>query len=184
MILLARHGQTADNVSPARVQGWRDPALDDCGRAQARELAAAVASEGLAALYTSHLLRARQTAEIVGEALGLRPCVDWRFAESRRGAWEGRALEDIEREDAELWAAWRRPDHGFRFPDAPDARGESLLEHQRRALAGLEDVRRGPLPALIVCHRGTIRCLMAERDPRGLRAFHEIEVAHAGAMRL
>ena len=39
MILLARHGETDDNVPPLRFQGQRDTPLNDNGRAQARELA-------------------------------------------------------------------------------------------------------------------------------------------------
>ncbi len=184
MILLARHGRTADNVPPVRVQGWQDPPLDDRGRAQAHELTAEVAGEGIAALYGSHLRRARETAEIVGRSLGLRVCVDWRFAESRRGAWEGRSTEEIEREDAERWAAWRRAEEGFRFPDAPGYSGESLAEHQQRVLEGLEEVSKGPSPALVVCHRGSIRCALASRHPRGLGAFHEIDVGPAEVVRL
>ena len=66
MILLARHGETDDNIEPIRIQGSVDTPLNDTGRAQARELAERVAGEGLQALYCSQLSRARETAEIVG----------------------------------------------------------------------------------------------------------------------
>ena len=126
MILVARHGETADNIPPQRVQGWRDVPLNDRGREQARELAAAATvatgDDGLAALWTSHLSRARETAEIVGQILGLEPRVDERLAESRRGSWEGRDVAEIEREEPEAWAAWRKGGAEFRFPGG----GESL----------------------------------------------------------
>jgi broad specificity phosphatase PhoE len=178
-ILLARHGQTDDNTRPARVQGWRDPPLNEHGRRQAAELARAVADAGVASLYSSHLRRARETAGIVGDALGLAPRVDERFAESRRGAWEGRLIADIEREDPELWQAWLRAGRDFRFPDGPDGPGESLAEHSERVAAAIDDVRAGSLPALVVCHGGTIRCAVALEHPRGLAAFHELEVPNA-----
>jgi len=179
VILLARHGETAGNVPPQRFQGWRDPPLNARGREQAAALGAAVATEGVAAIWTSHLRRARETAEIVGAALDLAPRVDERLAESHRGRWEDRLVADIEHEEPAAWEAWQRAGAGFRFPG-----GESLAEHQRRALAALDDVRRGPLPALVVCHGGTIRVIAAATHPSGLDAFHELAVPNAAVLKL
>ena len=139
MILLARHGETEFNVPPQRFMGRTDEPLNDRGREQARALAAAVKDRGLAAIWSSQLARARETAEIVGAAVGVTPRVDERFAESHRGRWEGRRWADVEREEPEAWAAWRRGGADFRFPE-----GESLAEHQERVLAGLDAVRSGP----------------------------------------
>ena len=179
MILFARHGETDDNVPPPRVQGWIDTPLNDRGRAQARELADAVRGRGLEVVRSSHLARARETAEIVAGELGLEVIVDERLAESRRGRWEGRLLDEIEREEPEHWAAWRRGGADFRFPG-----GESLSEHAERVTAALEQVRGGPLPALCVCHGGTIRCAFALTNPRGLDSFHELDVANGELLEL
>ena len=180
MILLARHGETDDNVPPERVQGWRDVPLNERGREQAHELARAVHAEALAALWTSQLSRARETAEIVGAEIGLEPRVDERLAESRRGSWEGRLIEEIRREEPEAWRAWRRAGEDFQFPGG----GESLAEHCTRVSAALHDVANGPLPALVVCHGGTIRCALARLDPRGLDAFQQADVPNAALVRL
>ncbi|MFL5782575.1 MAG: histidine phosphatase family protein [Thermoleophilaceae bacterium] len=179
MILLARHGETDDNVPPARVQGWRDVPLNERGREQARALAAAAAAEEPRALWTSSMSRARETAAIVGTELGLEARPDERLAESNRGDWEGRLVDDIRRDDPELWAAWRRAGEDFRFPG-----GESLAEHLRRVSAALDEIAAGELPALVVCHGGTIRCAFARTHPRGLDAFHELDVPNAELMRL
>lgn len=179
MILLARHGQTADNRPPGRVQGHRDIPLDDVGRAQARDLAERVAGEGLRALYSSQLGRARETASIVGERVGLEPVIDARFAESMRGDWEGRRWDELRATDPEGYAAWRAAGAGFRFPG-----GESLAEQSERVQAALEDVRAGATPALVVCHGGSIRVALCARDPRGLDAFHEWDVPNAALVRL
>lgn len=170
MILLARHGETADNREPVRVQGRRDVPLTARGRAQARELAARVA-EGPPprALYTSDLARARETAEIVGAAIGLEPRVDARFAESDRGRWEGLRWDEIAAQDPAGFAAWKAAGADFRFPA-----GESLREQQVRVVAALAELEQ--LPALVVCHGGTIRVALCLRDPRGLDAFHDFEV--------
>jgi broad specificity phosphatase PhoE len=179
VILLARHGETDDNVPPQRFGGSRDTPLNARGRQQARALADAVADHGLRALWCSRLARARETAEIVGAAAGLEPRIDDRLAESHRGRWEGRVVTDIQREEPDLWAAWRRGGAGFRFPG-----GESLAEHQRRALAALDTVRGGPLPALVVAHGGTIRAIAAAAHPRGLDAFHDLEVPNGAVFSL
>ena len=64
---LARHGQTAYNLE-GRFQGQQAVPLDDVGRGQARELAERAVPYGFVALWCSPLLRARETADIVGPA--------------------------------------------------------------------------------------------------------------------
>jgi broad specificity phosphatase PhoE len=168
LILLARHGQTDFNAPPVRIQGSLDPPLNATGIAQARELAELVAGEGIRVLYASDMLRARQTAEIVGGRIGLEPVIEPRVRECDWGAWEGRLVDDVAREEPEHWQAWLDGGEGFRFPA-----GESLAEHMARTSGALYDIGRGELPALVVCHGGTIRVALASRDPRGLGAYHE-----------
>ena len=180
MILLARHGQTDDNRPPIRVQGFRDTPLNATGRSQASELAERVLAEGIAAIWSSDLARARETAEIVGGRLGLQPRLDARLREANRGRWEGHLFADIERREPERYAAWLRAGDTFRFPD-----GESLREQQQRVLAALEEVRKaGQLPALVVCHGGSIRVTLCAGDRRGLDAFHEFEVPNVALVRV
>ncbi|MFL5896110.1 MAG: histidine phosphatase family protein, partial [Thermoleophilaceae bacterium] len=125
------------------------------------------------ALYTSDMRRARETAAIVAERVGLEPVAEPRVRECAWGAWEGRLVEDIAREEPEHWQAWLDAGESFRFPSAPGKPGESLAEHMQRTAAALDDIARGPLPAVVVCHGGTIRVALASRDPRGLDAYHE-----------
>jgi len=177
VILMARHGETTFNAE-RRFQGHSPRAvLTPRGIGEARALADAAAGERLAALYASPLARARQTAAILGERVGLEPIVDARFAETETGDWTERLYDEVDRD---LYAAWQHAGDGWRFP-----RGESLNEQQERVLAGLDDVtRRGDLPALIVCHRGTIRVALCHADERGLDAFSEIDVPNGGLVRL
>ena len=179
MILLARHGQTDDNVPPLKFQGRTDTPLNDTGRAQAAELAGRVRDEGVASLYTSDLSRARETADIVGREIGLDPIVDARFSEADRGVWEGRYMHDVEAEDPERYAAWRAAGD-FRFPG-----GESLQEQMDRVIAGLVDVTHaGSLPALVVCHGGAIRVALCHTHARGLAVFHDWDVPNVTVVRL
>jgi broad specificity phosphatase PhoE len=177
-VWLARHGETNDNLEPMRFQGFMDTPLNDTGRRQAAELAERVAGMGFVSLWASDLSRARETAEIVGERIGLQPRLDPRLREGSRGRWEGYRFIDIEREEPELYAAWRRGGAEWRFPG-----GESLLEQQQRVLACLQEIHAaGELPALAVCHGGSIRVMLCLRDPRGLDAFHSFEVPNVAVV--
>ena len=179
MILLARHGETAENRE-RRFQGQKDVPLNERGREQARALADQAAGEGIAGLYTSPLVRARETAEIVGAALGLEPRPDDRLKEVDVGDWQDRLKEDIAREEPELWAAFGRGGEDWRFPG-----GESLLEQQERVIAALVDItQRRELPALVVCHRGVIRAALAHTHIRGLDTYHEWTVPNGELIRL
>jgi broad specificity phosphatase PhoE len=179
-VLLARHGETNDNREPIRVQGFTDTPLNDTGRRQAGELAERVASEGIRSLWSSDLSRARETAEIVGARIQLVPRLDARLREANRGEWEGRRFIDIQREEPERYAAWRRAGEGFRFPG-----GESLRDQSDRVTAALSDVHSsGQLPALVVCHGGSIRVMLCARDPRGLAAFHLFAVPNVAVVPL
>jgi broad specificity phosphatase PhoE len=181
-ILLARHGETDDNRPPIRFQGFRDTPLNDTGREQARELAARVAAleEPVRSFWASDLSRARETAEIMGSRIGLEPRLDPRLREANRGEWEGHLFPDIKRSDPERFAAWMRAGPDWRFPG-----GESLQDQQNRVSAALSDIHAtGELPALVVCHGGSIRVILCLRDPRGLDAFHTFEVPNVAVLRL
>jgi broad specificity phosphatase PhoE len=179
-LYLARHGETNDNREPIRVQGFTDTPLNETGRSQASELAERVGGLGIVSLWTSDLSRARETAEIVGARLGLEARPDPRLREANRGEWEGQRFIDIERQQPEGYAAWRRAGDGFRFPG-----GESLHDQLERVLAALAEVRAADeLPALVVCHGGSIRVALCARDPRGLDAFHEFKVPNVGVFEL
>jgi broad specificity phosphatase PhoE len=179
-VVLARHGETDDNLEPTRFQGFADTPLNDTGRAQAHDLAQRVAGDGYRALFSSDLSRAHETALIVGARIGLEPQLDPRLREGDRGRWEGHLMKDVEQAEPELYAAWRRGGASFRFPG-----GESLLEHQQRVTASLEEIHgAGVLPALVVCHGGSIRVMLCLDDPRGLDAFHDFEVPNVAVVPL
>ena len=181
-LILARHGETDDNRPPIRFQGFHDTPLNDTGRRQAHELADRVAAseDPVRSLWASDLSRARETAEIVGARIGFEPRLDPRLREANRGEWEGRRFIDVQREDPERFAAWMRGGADWRFPG-----GESLQEQQDRVSAALKDIARtGALPALVVCHGGSIRVVLCLRDPRGLSAFHTFEIPNVAMLRV
>lgn len=180
-ILLARHGETDDNREPLRFQGFRDTPLNETGRRQAAELAGRVADDEIVSLWSSDLSRASETAHIVGARIGLEARLDPRLREASRGDWEGHLFRDIARDDPERFAAWMRAGASFRFPG-----GESLQDQLDRVSAALLDIHRvaSHLPALVVCHGGSIRVMLCARDPRGLDAFHEFKIPNVAVVPL
>src|SRR5712691_6348769 len=92
-LLLVRHGETDWNAEH-RWQGHADVPLNARGRKQAKALAEELAPQGVDAIYTSDLSRARDTAAIVGERLGVPVVLDPDLREidvgSREGADRGR----------------------------------------------------------------------------------------------
>jgi broad specificity phosphatase PhoE len=154
-IALARHGETDYNAQ-RRFQGHLAVPLNDRGREQAHELARLAAQREWATLICSPLARARETADIVGAAIGHHPIEDARFAETDCGDWTDRLFDDVEREAPELFARYQAADPGFAFPG-----GESFAQQQLRVLEGIDAARQGPRPALVISHRGSIRLALA-----------------------
>jgi broad specificity phosphatase PhoE len=174
-LLLARHGQTADNAD-GLILGRRDPPLSDLGLQQARELADAARTAGIVRLWSSPLRRAYDTAEIVSAVTGAPISVNDALVESDRGDWEGRPVAELRRLEPERFAAFEAADEAFAFPG-----GESLADQIVRTEIALDRVAGGPQPALIVAHVGTIRAALLAI---GRHPPPEAEVPHATMLSL
>jgi len=137
-LLLVRHGETDWNAD-GRLQGQTDRPLTDFGRRQAQQLAEELDGEQFAAIYSSDLARARETAEIVGERLGLGVALDPDLREKDWGTWEG--LTAVERDRVEFV-------------------GETTETHQARILDALRRISEqhpGNGRVLVVTHGGSMR---------------------------
>jgi broad specificity phosphatase PhoE len=156
-IYLARHGETAYNHE-GRFQGQQQIPLNDTGRSQAAELAERAATHHFRALWCSPLLRARETADIVAHRIGLEPKEDPRLMETDAGEWTNRSFVEVRAEAPAAFDAFAAAEPGFAFPG-----GESFAQQEVRVGAALEDVERGELPALVVCHGMVIRAAFAVR---------------------
>jgi broad specificity phosphatase PhoE len=133
-LFLIRHGETGWNVE-GRYQGQADPPLNQEGLRQARSLARRLRGRGLDVLYTSPLLRARVTTDIVSDVLHAPVRVDARLMEINLGRWQGRLATDIEREDPELFRRWHAEPWAVRPPE-----GETLAQVQERVFAAADDI--------------------------------------------
>jgi broad specificity phosphatase PhoE len=140
-LLLVRHGETDWNAE-GKLQGHTDRPLNDYGRRQARALADRLAGESIDAVYASDLSRARETAEIVGEKLGLTVAVDPDLREKNWGNWEG--LTSDERLHIEF-------------------EGETSEAHRDRTLSAVQRIveRHPGERVVVVTHGGSLRRIQA-----------------------
>ncbi|OMC48616.1 bifunctional RNase H/acid phosphatase [Mycobacterium sp. IS-1264] len=107
-LLLLRHGQTELSVE-RRYSGRGNPALTEVGRRQAQAAARYLAERGgIAAVLSSPLQRAYDTAATAAKALGLDVTVDDDLIETDFGAWEGLTFAEASQHDPELHRRWLR----------------------------------------------------------------------------
>jgi probable phosphoglycerate mutase len=153
-LILIRHGQTDWNAE-YRYQGQIDIPLNDTGRQQAGRLARRLAGRQVDALYASDLSRAFETAEIIGQAMGIEPLADKRLRELGFGAIEGLTFDEARVRYPDEMQAWL--DDHTPLPDAepPDTfceRVQSLLEDLRQ--------RHDGQVVVLVGHGGPLRELL------------------------
>jgi probable phosphoglycerate mutase len=154
-ILLARHGETDWNRE-GRFQGHADPPLNATGREQAVELADALTGRELAAVYTSPLLRAFETAQLVAAQRGLELVAVDGLREVDVGSWSGLTRAEVEQRFPEQYVRWL--DYGQGWED-----GETYDDMARRARAALLEIAAAHegQHALAVTHGGPIRAAFA-----------------------
>ena len=100
-MILVRHGATEPNLAGLRCGGDLDVPLTTLGREQAKQAALRIRELGLSVgvIVTSHLQRTRETAAIIGEAIGCSEIViEPGFAERRLGEWNLRMVDQTEAE--------------------------------------------------------------------------------------
>lgn len=178
--IVIRHGETAWNRA-TRIQGHTDIPLSPLGLAQAERLAEALADEPLAAIYSSDLSRARQTAEAVASAHGLAVQVDAGLRERAFGRFEGMSWDEIAQQHPEDAVRWRK-----REPDFDVGDGESLNTFSARCLAAARRIvaaHPGENIAL-VAHGGVLDCLYRAATRTALDAPRSWQLGNATINRL
>ncbi len=150
-LLLLRHGQT-ELSAQRRYSGRGDPALSEVGRRQADAAARYLAQRGgIAAVISSPLERAYDTAATAAKALGLDVRVDDDLIETDFGAWDGLTFAEAAERDPELHTRWLR-DTGTTPPG-----GESFDEVLDRVLRVRERI--------IAAHQGTTVLVVSHVTP-------------------
>lgn len=159
LVYLVRHGQTEWNLE-RRFQGQLDVPLSDMGHMQAAFVAHWLYSQELnfVALYTSDLMRAYQTAQSIGEQLGLVPQRVEVLREINAGDWQGLLTTEIEDQYPGQLARWHREANEFRLPG-----GETIPEVRARVhgwYVQAIEAHRGQ-SIVVVSHGMAIRSLLS-----------------------
>jgi ribonuclease H / adenosylcobalamin/alpha-ribazole phosphatase len=155
-LLLLRHGQTELSVQ-RRYSGRGNPALTELGRRQAEAAAQYLAQRGgIAAVISSPLQRAHDTAAMAAKALGLAVIADDDLIETDFGAWEGLTFTEAADRDPELHRRWLR-DTSIEPPD-----GESFDDVMARVCRARERIidRYHGATVLVVSHVTPIKTLL------------------------
>lgn len=157
-LYLTRHGETDWNLA-SRIQGKTDIPLNERGRQQAAELSCALKEKEIRfdKIYTSRLLRAKETAEIVAESLQLPLSELDGIEEMDLGEWEGYTWKQVKESFDEEYRIWH---DNRRYRKTPGGESyEELLERILPALGKVAEEEGGN--ALIVTHSAVIMTLLS-----------------------
>lgn len=163
-IIFGRHGATKLDQAGGRetVAGWSDESLDERGKAAAQKMAADLKGNPPTAIVTSDLPRAKETADIVGKALGVPVEADERLRPQRMPETEGKQVSDIQ----------HIRDHYKAHPDEVPKGGESYnqaKERQDEALAEIEGMAKAGKRPLVVTHSTNLEMELGEKpEPGGI----------------
>lgn len=186
-ILLIRHGETAWNAV-RKLQGHLDIPLNAEGRRQAKALAAGLQQEKLAAIISSDLQRAMQTAGEIARLQGLPTRIDVGLRERCFGDFEGKLYSELPEIYPEEYAHWRRRDPDFHFPPKIDDAtniGESIREFQQRTVHCILHYAEqfAGQKIAIVAHGGVLECAYRAAMNLPLNAERTITIYNASINR-
>ena len=152
-VCIARHGETDWNVAGV-LQGWLDVPLNDKGRRQAYQMLAGLAQVGFSKVYSSPLVRARETAEIITRSLRLAPPeIHDGLKERNFGAIQGIPKAELAELNPVLLQQILK-----RNPATDFEQGESMDDFADRVLHGIAEIAR-PNPGkriLVITHGWTM----------------------------
>ena len=156
-IFLIRHGEVEWNRRNAYI-GSTDLPLNPMEQAQARQLAEYLRSKEISAIYSSDLIRASQTAEIIAARLSLKVNIYPELREVDYGEWEGVPESEVRERYPDFYPGWRANPLEVRTPG-----GETFGELRDRALpAFIEIAKAHPKDNVaILAHKSANRVILA-----------------------
>lgn len=175
-LLLVRHGETTWNAD-GKIQGHIDVSLSEKGLQQARLAADRLKDEKIAAVYSSDLKRASETAEMIASAHNLPVITTPLLREAHLGLWQGLTVEQVAEQYPDEYAAYRKDSVTYRPPNA-----ERLEDVISRCFKFLEEVTSAhPDDSIAVaCHGGSIRGIIAAALGTGPVIYRQIRLNNGG----
>lgn len=174
-ICLIRHGETDWNREK-RIQGRLDVDLNDRGRAQAAAIARSLAGRGIAAVYSSDLTRALQTAQTVAEGLGLPVRPEPGLRERDYGIFQGLTAAEAAARFPEAHARYVARDPDYDFGTGETLRG---LSERIAETLGRIGARHPGESILAVAHGGVLDVVYRRATGRPLHTPRDFPVPNA-----
>ena len=172
VVCYVRHGHTptTGSILPGRAKGLH---LSGRGKGQANAVAERIGQFGnIAAVYSSPMERARETAQPIARECGLRTRVRQGLIEADFGTWTGEKLADLRK--LPEWEQVQKTPSSFRFPS-----GESFLQIQSRmvdTVAKIVSEHQGEV-VVAVSHADTIKATIAAALGTPLDLFQRIHIS-------
>lgn len=154
-IYLVRHGESENNA--AGTYNTPDAKLSERGRRQAEEIAARCAKLHVDGIIASPMVRAKDTAEIVGARIGKTVEVSELFMERRMAT----SLHGKSRKDPEVIQILKEMNENLVDPAYRYEDGESFEDLMKRALACLDLLEKRPEQSLVVVTHGFFMHIIA-----------------------
>jgi len=150
LLYCVRHGESVYNAE-GRIQGQSDVPLSELGMSQADAVATAMAEVSIDVVFSSPLLRARQTAEVVAARLDVPLHFDPRLKEIHAGVFQDQRRSELEKTHAEELARWRSEDLDYAIPG-----GETRRELMARGRLAFESIARSGHEQIAVIAHGRL----------------------------
>jgi probable phosphoglycerate mutase len=168
-LYMVRHGQTAASRDN-RFSGSSDPPLTPVGEAMAEAFARAYAPVAWSAVYTSPMLRTRQTADALCRRTGAEAIVEDGLKEMAYGEWEGLLLDEVKQRWPAAYDYWAADVASRGTPG-----GETAFHVAARAMRVVEAIRARHESGnvLLVSHKATLRVITCALLGLDVRLFRE-----------
>ena len=176
-LILIRHGET--HLTPERRfsgSGGTNPGLSEHGEWQAAHMAKAVCVREIDVLYTSPLLRAKQTAAHIEQHAKLKAIVEDDFTELNFGEWEGLSFAEVKEQDG------ARLDRWLASTSLPTPGGESHDQVSARVIPAMYRVAKMHVgkTVAIVAHVTPIKQMLRETLGAPMEIIHRFDLHPCG----
>ncbi len=173
---LARHGETESNCE-RRYAGRNEEGLTAGGRSQVLALARMLSDKGIEAIWTSPVLRAVESAEILSQELGIPHRKDARLAEMLMGPWEGLTEAEVEHAYPREYHLWNT------VPASLAINGrETLRILAGRVMSVVDDAARSMRPVLLMTHVAPIRVTALHTLDLDLNNYKRLTIPNAACV--
>lgn len=161
-ILLIRAGST-EYASQGRVQGTLDVPLSEDGRRQAEQAAEQLQDQEIEAIYCGPCRASRQTAEIIGRKLDIKPKSNGKLHNLDHGLWQGMLIEEVKAKQPKVFRQWQEHPETVCPPD-----GETVQGAQERLQAVLTKLTKkhksGTVAVVLIDPLAKLWCNMVRED--------------------